>query len=608
MRSMSSNAQHSKSAGPDVTIIIPVYNTEAFIRDCLTSVQAQTLTNFEALIIDDASPDGATSIATEFSLTDSRFRIIRHERNRGLPAARNTGEREARGRYLYHLDSDDLITSSALERVVTQADRDNADITVFNSVYFPGCTEPKKRVREMRRNIKFTDEPSLWSGGSLFLFLFSRPFIIKMGAFHDEELQIVEDEIYLSKVLPQAERISMITDTLHFYRRGHSSISQLGTTWPFEKWIDYFGYPGYVSKHLRNFPAALYYNLCGNLSTNASLLVCAMEQLDESLFRQVLCRFAAAYEAIDPAIACMPSAQPWPQKIMIPVYFHKLVILLARGDIAAAERELRSLRAKYIDTTILKSRLSYKSANSALALEMARAAISQRPDIAASYHQLALLEAKSGNFKEAEEAEGRALDLDPEYADSHFHIGELLFRRGEIQGARAQITKALDINPYPAAWHARLGSILERMEQWEEAAAAYEAALASDGRAAWHARLGKVLERMEQWKKAAAAYEAALSRDGRAAWHVKLGRVREKMEQWEKAAATYQAALAHDESHAEWHARLARVWEKMKQWKLSAAEYEAALARDDSRAEWQAGLARVRERWSSESRRRAMRQ
>ena len=572
-------------------------------------MQNQTLTNFEALIVDDASPDGAIAVATEFSSADPRFKIIRHNKNRGLPAARNSGERLARGRYVYHLDSDDFIVNNALERLVKQADFDAAEILVFNSVHFSGSDLPKKRVRERRKNVSFGEEPGLWMGGSLFSFLFRRSFLRRIEASHDEELQIVEDEIYLSKVLPRARSISMITDTLHHYRRGHPSISRFDARWPYEKWIDYFGYPPYVSKHLRPYPAAWYYNLIRSLSSNACMLLCAMEQLEEGLFRQLLHRFSAAYKDLDPEIACKPSAQPWRKKIVVPTHLHRLIAFLAKGNIAAVEQELQNLKDFHLDPAIFRSRLCFKNVNSKLGLEMARTAVCQRPNIALSYHELALLEAKSENFLAAEEAEQRALELDPSLAESHVHLSELLLRRGDLQAALKQVETALDLNPYAAAWHAKLGWLREKMGQWQEAAAAYESALAGgDSLASWHARLARVREKMGQWEKAATAYEAALERDGRAVWHAKLGRVREKMEQWEKAAAAYQAALAHDESHAEWHARLASVWEKMKQWKLSSAEYEAALARDDSRAKWQAGLARVRERWSSESKRRAMRQ
>lgn len=98
----------------DVSVIIPVYKTEKFIKSCLRSVFAHTdAPNFEVIIVDDASPDNSIQIASSFS----GIKIIRHETNRGLSEARNTGIRAARGKYLYFVDSDDTLGHNALIRL-----------------------------------------------------------------------------------------------------------------------------------------------------------------------------------------------------------------------------------------------------------------------------------------------------------------------------------------------------------------------------------------------------------------------------------------------------------------------------------------------------------
>ena len=88
-----------------VSVIVPVYNVEAYIAETIRSVLAQTYSNFELLIIDDESPDRSVEICQQFQ--DSRIKII-HQKNRGLAGARNTGIRHAQGEYLAFLDSDDL--------------------------------------------------------------------------------------------------------------------------------------------------------------------------------------------------------------------------------------------------------------------------------------------------------------------------------------------------------------------------------------------------------------------------------------------------------------------------------------------------------------------
>ena len=101
---------------PNVSVIMPVYNVERFVRDAVQSVLNQTYTDFELLIIDDMSPDGSIAICEHFD--DPRIRIIRHSENRGLAGARNTGIRHARGKLLAFLDSDDMWREDKLAKHV----------------------------------------------------------------------------------------------------------------------------------------------------------------------------------------------------------------------------------------------------------------------------------------------------------------------------------------------------------------------------------------------------------------------------------------------------------------------------------------------------------
>lgn len=109
----------------DISIIIPVYNVGQYIAECIESVMAQqTGVRLECLIVDDCSPDNSMTIAEDIISNYAGpidFRIIRHEKNRGLSAARNTGIRAARGRYVYFLDSDDYITPDCIASLADAA-------------------------------------------------------------------------------------------------------------------------------------------------------------------------------------------------------------------------------------------------------------------------------------------------------------------------------------------------------------------------------------------------------------------------------------------------------------------------------------------------------
>lgn len=107
-----------------VSIIIPVFNVEPYIEKCLLSVVNQTYNNIEVLLIDDCGTDNSVAVAENFirNLTDQKtFKLIYHEHNRGLSAARNTGIAHATGEYIYFLDSDDELIESCIEKLVSAA-------------------------------------------------------------------------------------------------------------------------------------------------------------------------------------------------------------------------------------------------------------------------------------------------------------------------------------------------------------------------------------------------------------------------------------------------------------------------------------------------------
>ena len=98
-----------------VSVIIPVYNSEKYLRQCLDSVLAQTCCDWEAILVDDGSTDSSGAICDEYAAADSRFRV-RHGRNVGVSAARNTALDIARGEWLTVIDADDMLAPDALEQ------------------------------------------------------------------------------------------------------------------------------------------------------------------------------------------------------------------------------------------------------------------------------------------------------------------------------------------------------------------------------------------------------------------------------------------------------------------------------------------------------------
>ena len=123
---------------PAISIIIPMYNVEKYLRRCLDSVQNQTFTDWQAICVDDGSPDKSGEIAEEYAKKDKRFIVI-HKENGGLSDARNVGMEHATGDYILYIDSDDFIHPQTLEIAYSLALRDGTDIVSFtyDRIYRP---------------------------------------------------------------------------------------------------------------------------------------------------------------------------------------------------------------------------------------------------------------------------------------------------------------------------------------------------------------------------------------------------------------------------------------------------------------------------------------
>jgi glycosyltransferase involved in cell wall biosynthesis len=161
---------------PTISVIIPIYNVEKYLRRCLDSVINQTFTDWEAICVNDGSPDNSAAILEEYVAKDKRFKVITKE-NGGLSDARNAGMAVATGKYLLFLDSDDTIHPQTMEFTYELAKKENADVvnfrkdlklrtkllvrkflripTTYNDIMF---IRAKKRYKLDRLSYKVTDD------------------------------------------------------------------------------------------------------------------------------------------------------------------------------------------------------------------------------------------------------------------------------------------------------------------------------------------------------------------------------------------------------------------------------------------------------------------
>ena len=127
---------------PLISIIIPVYKVEKYLRNCLDSVLAQTYQNWEAILVDDGSPDNCPAIIEEYAAREARFRTV-HRENGGQSAARNSGLRTVQGDFVTFLDSDDFIHPDCLQTLMEIAQATDADIVQCSFVKGQATKFPK---------------------------------------------------------------------------------------------------------------------------------------------------------------------------------------------------------------------------------------------------------------------------------------------------------------------------------------------------------------------------------------------------------------------------------------------------------------------------------
>mgnify|MGYP005844010407 CR=1 FL=1 len=170
---------HTSSSLPLVSIIIPIFNVEKYIAQCIKSVLTQTYHNLEILCIDDRSTDNSIATLLPFLVEDNRIRLIRHQHNLGLGAARNSGIKESNGEFIYFLDSDDWLQSKTIETLVKKAISERADIVIGSSLAFPDTDSMSlKRIsKSMNKWLKLDNIPSKISTRSFYFALEKIPCI-----------------------------------------------------------------------------------------------------------------------------------------------------------------------------------------------------------------------------------------------------------------------------------------------------------------------------------------------------------------------------------------------------------------------------------------------
>lgn len=137
-----------------VSVVIPVYNVEKYLIECVDSALLQTYENVEIILVDDGATDSSGEMCDEYAQKDSRIKVI-HRKNGGLSAARNTGLDAASGEYIYFLDSDDYIEKNTISDLVSTIEQEDADVVFFDGYVFYTDCEPDDSFFGYSRSKKY---------------------------------------------------------------------------------------------------------------------------------------------------------------------------------------------------------------------------------------------------------------------------------------------------------------------------------------------------------------------------------------------------------------------------------------------------------------------
>lgn len=220
---------------PAFSIIIPLYNCELYIEDCLNSLKHQTMGNFEVFVIDDASSDNSVASAKKAIGDDARFKLLALPHNQGPSTARNRGLAEANGKIIVFLDSDDCLTENALALIYERMVRQELDVLYFNAKTFFSADSSKGTQLEV-----FTDRPDfeeVASGIDFFTYCemrrcfypnaalqaFDRHFL-ERHSLHFREGIIHEDLFFTMQAMVNAQHVSFLNEQLYLRRVRANSI------------------------------------------------------------------------------------------------------------------------------------------------------------------------------------------------------------------------------------------------------------------------------------------------------------------------------------------------------------------------------------------------
>lgn len=211
---------------PEISIITPVYNVEKYLTYCINSIKNQTFEDYEVIFIDDGSTDSSPSILEKYKKEDQRVNVI-YQKNSGPSVARNTGINNARGKYIYFMDSDDALHPQCLEIIYDIAEKHHADLVCFDYEHSDGTTTNMPPINKNTIKAEIDNNPILRGCDIIQFNVWSKLYkreLLKDIRFI--EYIHFEDYPFVYDLLSKRPNTVIIKNKLYYYTRNMSGISK----------------------------------------------------------------------------------------------------------------------------------------------------------------------------------------------------------------------------------------------------------------------------------------------------------------------------------------------------------------------------------------------
>lgn len=219
-----------EACNPFFSIVMPAYGVESYIGKAIESIQKQEYTDWEIIIVDDCTLDKSAEIAEKAAETDQRIRVVHHEENQGLSAARNTGMEAARGEYIWFMDPDDYVDPDVLARVKDSLEKNRAEVVMFGLIeeYYDKKGNLQYTHSICPSEILYTDQEALrkrviqLERQTLYGYAWNKIYqleYMKKKKIQYTDIKLIEDILFNIRFFMDIERLNILGITPYHYAK-----------------------------------------------------------------------------------------------------------------------------------------------------------------------------------------------------------------------------------------------------------------------------------------------------------------------------------------------------------------------------------------------------